>query len=174
MLGYVKYGGYAIFFGWLIYKIWDRFQSHTAIGAIRNLDWLTDTPSEQRPEEISKQELYDFAQHYIGMLRGVFSHPSRQKLDELNNILKSPHNLHDQLWYDMMLKLAGAYQSYPPEYRALVATIIQKSQNQTQLYAAFRLASCFEGVPWRLSRRAERLEKSGAIESAQRKAASLR
>ena len=167
MLGYVVYGGMAFSLGLLLYKLWDRAESGKATVIIRIPTWLEPiATNETISTKFSTQDLYTFSKQYITTLRAVFADPSPAKLKRMSAILAAPQNLHEQLWSDMSLRLAEAYASYPLEYVALLETVAHCSENVTQQYAAYRLASCLPARSDKLVRLADSLARSQFVTSA--------
>ena len=153
--------------GLLLYKLWDRIQSDKATAKIYAADWLEPIPFDcDIDRDFDTQQLFTFSKQYISALRAVFAEPTPKKLTTLNKLLASPHNLHDQLWQDMSIRLAQAYISYPVEYSALLETISGVSENPIQQYAAYRLATSFPDNPDGLARLANGIAASPLTKTA--------
>lgn len=171
---YVIYGGIAFALGFLIFWIWDRKQSSPIMAAIREADWLKPVDDPEVTEPLSPQASFDYAASFGAALKGVFAHPTPAKLERLNALLASPHNLEDQLWRDMPGPLRDTHRSYSREYAVLLQTVADHSNHPVQLYAAFRLATCLPGAPSEIADIATRLGTNDAIKDAMRTAADLR
>jgi|GEM_PF-1653390 len=171
VLYYVIYGLIAFALGYLVFWLWDRKQSSPIMAAIREADWLKPIESTGTPEPLSPQASFDYAASFGAALKGVFAHPTPAKLERLNALLASPHNLEDQLWRDMPMRLREAFRSYGREYSALVETIADHSENPVQLYTAYRLAICLPEAPQRIRDIGLALASDPAVKSAVRQAA---
>lgn len=172
---YLVFGAIAMAMGIALFKRWDRRQSDLALNAFLEHDWLKHpSKSTQEQRELSAQEIYDFSDKYIATLKAAFASPTPLKLQRLNEVLAAPHNLHDQLWRDMAIRLSEVYDSYKIEYVALLTFVAENSENSTQLYASLRLATGFPEASTKLQRLATNIENSSEIEPALRTAKKLR
>jgi hypothetical protein len=117
------------------------------MAALRDPAWITPVEEADTPEPLTAQTSFDFAASYAATLKGALASPTPAKLERLNALLASPHNLEDLLWRDMPMRLREAFRSYGREYTALLETVAEHSKNPVQLYAAFRLAICLPDAP---------------------------
>ncbi|MFC4349400.1 hypothetical protein ACFO5Q_16225 [Kordiimonas lipolytica] len=148
LIYYVAFGAIAFALGYLVFWLWDRKQSAPIIAAIQNGRWLTPVEEEgDAPEPLSPQASFDYAASYASALRGAFASATPAKLERLNALLASHHNLENQLWRDMPMRLREVFKSYGKEYFALLEAVADHSANPVQLYAAFRLATCLPEAP---------------------------
>jgi hypothetical protein len=172
---YVLFGSIAMALGILMFKFWDRKKSNQSTSVFHDLDWLK--PSVEAAladKELSTQEIYDFSDHYIATLKGAFASPTAVKLERLNGVLMAPHNLHDQLWRDMAVRLSATYDSYKIEYGTLIGILAEDAEDPVQLYAGLRLATGFPEASTKLKRLATDIQNSDKIKPALRAAAKLR
>lgn len=158
-----------------MFKLWDRKQSKQSASVFNDLDWLQpSTGGASATNAISAQEIYNFSNQYIELLKGAFASPSPLKLKRLNEALAAPHNLYDQLWRDMAVRLSMTYDSYKIEYTALIDILAKNAEDPVQLYAGLRLATGFPEVPTKLQRLAIEIQNSSKIKPAFRAAKELR
>ena len=139
--------------------LWDKRKSNEARTIIHNADWLTLTGHQGAGRSsFTEKKLFDFAQQYIVLLRGVFAMPTASKLKQLNECLSAPQNLHSRLWPNMKLKLLETFRSYGVEYLALLETVARHSTNTIQLHAAYQLASIMNDTPAKMKRIRKEIE----------------
>lgn len=175
MLGYIIYG--AIFFalGTFVFKLWDKNKSVESASAFHTLQWLKPSANDACSEkELSAQEIYDFSNQYIATLKGAFASPTLPKLQRLNETLAAPHNLHDQLWKDIAVRLSTTFDSYKIEYTTLINFLAENAEDPVQLYAGLRLATGFPEAPTKLRRLAKDIQNSNKVKPAISAAAKLR
>lgn len=175
MFGYTIDLVLAMACGFLLYKLWDRGQSNKTLDAFQDYDWLAEPiDKRQKQEELSAQEIYDFSGQYLTVLKGAFASPTPAKFQQLSETLSAPHNLHDQLWRDMAVRLSATYDSYKIEYVALIDFLAKNAEDPVQLYAGLRLAIGFPEASSKLKRLAKKIQNSSKVKPALLAAAKLR
>jgi len=143
-------------------------QTNPIIAAIRAADWLKPFTPTDTPVPLTAQASFDYAASFNSTLKGVLAQPTPAKLKRLNELLASRHNLEDQLWRDMPMRLKETFESYGREYTALIETVADHSANPIQLYTAYRLASCLPASSRNIQKLADELGSNPAVKGAVR------
>ena len=159
----------------LLFKAWDKGQSRDATNLYSATEWLMPARAElPAADGLSEQALYDASETFINILKGVFAGPTPAKLARLNELLAAPHNLHDQYWHDLNVRLVNAYNDYRLEYLALIELLAEKAEDPVQLYAGLRLAGALPAAPAKIRELVDTLKTAPAVKPALRAARALR